>query len=146
MSDLRRLWTCDWKDCNEIAQFYREYKGELLKLCTKHEVQSAKQHLGKHVDNLSQDDIQYLQSKEERSQFLEKVPFTVRFNVLEGNSRLIEIQDRRSNIWRSFKVSDNDFDSEAFFKIYRDMENGNFAYKSIDEFLTALKEVSLKKS
>ena len=102
--------------------------------------------MGKHVDNLSQDDIQYLQSKEERSQFLEKVPFTVRFNVLEGNSRLIEIQDRRSNIWRSFKVSDNDFDSEAFFKIYRDMENGNFAYKSIDEFLTALKEVSLKKS
>ncbi len=34
---IRKIWEwkCDFKDCEEIAQWYRKRKGELLKLCTK---------------------------------------------------------------------------------------------------------------
>jgi len=62
-------WKCDFKDCGEIAQWYRKRKGELLKLCTKHNVYLHKQHWGRHIDfsELDEDDTQYLLEKDEDS-------------------------------------------------------------------------------
>jgi hypothetical protein len=63
----RKLWKCDFKDCSEPAQWYRLYKGELLKLCTKHEAYLARQHFGCHLEfhELDEDDLTYLEEKDE---------------------------------------------------------------------------------
>lgn len=61
-----KILKCDFKECNEIAQWYREWKGE-LKLCTKHEVYFARQHCGRSLDpsELDEDDLRYLEEKDE---------------------------------------------------------------------------------
>ena len=62
----RKIWTCDFQGCNEIAQWYRKRKGRLIKVCTKHEARLAREHWGRRVDfsELNDDDIRYLEWKE----------------------------------------------------------------------------------
>ena len=50
-----------------MAQWYRVWKGELLKLCTKHEAYMARRHLGKALDSseLDGEDWAYLEEKDE---------------------------------------------------------------------------------
>ena len=75
----RKMWKCDFEDCEEIAQWYRRYKGKLVKLCTKNETQLSKQHYGRRVDfsALNKNDIDYLQKKELRSEYFKEVPFRI---------------------------------------------------------------------
>lgn len=63
----RKIWKCDFKGCEEIAQWYREWKGELLKLCTKHEAYLARTHWGRHIEpsELDKNDVRYLEEKDE---------------------------------------------------------------------------------
>jgi hypothetical protein len=58
-------WTCDFEGCNELAQWYRKSKGQIVKLCTKHEALLARQHWGKRVDysELSEEDMRRLKKK-----------------------------------------------------------------------------------
>jgi len=67
----RKLRKCDHKGCEEIAEWYREYKGELLKLCTKHEAYFARGHWGKSLDpsELDEDDLRYLEEKDEKDYY-----------------------------------------------------------------------------
>jgi len=67
-----KVWTCDFKGCDEIAQWYRRWKGDLFKLCTKHEAYFARNHYGRRVDlsELDADDIDYLWEKEEEKKEL----------------------------------------------------------------------------
>lgn len=51
MSGKKAMWTCDFKGCNDVAQWLREFNGQLLNLCTKHEAYLANKHLGEHKQN-----------------------------------------------------------------------------------------------
>jgi hypothetical protein len=55
----RKIWKCDFKDCDEIAQWYRYYKGKPWKFCTKHETEFARHNWGRRVDfsDLTEEDI-----------------------------------------------------------------------------------------
>jgi len=63
----RNVWKCDFKGCEEIAQWYRKWKGDLFKLCTKHEAYLARKRYGRPLDpsELDEDDFRYLEEKEE---------------------------------------------------------------------------------
>jgi hypothetical protein len=142
----RKMWKCDFKDCEEIAQWYRICKGELVKVCTKHETQLAKQHYGKRVDfsELDEDDIQYLQRKENHSEYVKKVPFKVDCKIKE-NTVFMDIKDRKTGEWRSFQIAENNWDMDSFREISKDLEDGKFSQKpSIDEFLEILKRTISK--
>ena len=66
---MRKILRCDFKGCNEIAQWYREWKGDLLKLCTTHEVYFAKNHWGRNIElsKLDEDDLRYLEEKDKET-------------------------------------------------------------------------------
>lgn len=142
----RKMWKCDFKDCEEIAQWYRYYKGELWKFCTKHETQFAKQHWGKRVDfsELDKDDIQYLQEKESHSEYVKKVPFKIDWKIKE-KIHYIDVKDRKTGEWRSFQFADDNWNRDGSRKILEDLENGKFSSKpSIDEFIETLKKAITK--
>jgi hypothetical protein len=67
MSEKKIAMKCDFRGCTEMVQWYRKYKGELLKLCTKHEACMARAHQGRSFDpkELNPDDWQYLIEKDE---------------------------------------------------------------------------------
>ena len=69
---MRRVWTCDFKGCDEIAQWYRRRKGSIFKLCTKHEAHLDRERW-KRLDEsrLTNEDIRRLEAKERRKE-LEK--------------------------------------------------------------------------
>jgi hypothetical protein len=142
----RKMWKCDFKDCEEIAQWYRVCKGKLVKLCTKHETQLAKQHYGRRVDfsELDEDDIHYLQEKESRFEYFKKVPFKIDWKIKE-KIHYIDVKDRKTGEWRSFQIADDNWNREGSHKILEDLENGMFFSKpSIDEFVEILKKVITK--
>lgn len=92
----KKLWSCDYEGCEEIAQWYREYKGELLKLCTKHEAYFARGHWSKSLDlsELNEDDLRYL---EEKDGVLEKKGFfEVLLTRLEDGTYRVRVRDRES--------------------------------------------------
>jgi hypothetical protein len=64
--DKRKTWKCDFKNCSEIAEYYRLVKGNPVKVCLHHEVHMRKQRIGKHIEyfQLNPDDIQYLIEKD----------------------------------------------------------------------------------
>jgi hypothetical protein len=66
MSKKKAPLKCDFVGCTEMVQWYRKYKGELLKLCTKHEAHMARQHQGHSLEpkDLTPDDWQYLIEKD----------------------------------------------------------------------------------
>jgi phage FluMu protein Com len=63
----RPTWKCDWKGCNEIAEWYRAQGEDLVKLCTHHYAELGKSRWGKPVDfsDLTREDINYLAEKDE---------------------------------------------------------------------------------
>lgn len=67
MHAKRKLLKCDFEGCNDLAQWYREFKGNLVKLCTKHEAHFSRKRWGRHVDlsELDEDDLRYLEEKDE---------------------------------------------------------------------------------
>lgn len=67
----RKAWKCDFNNCNEIAEHYREVKGIIVKICLHHEVQMRKERMGKHLEfsQLSMDDILFLEEKEGKFEF-----------------------------------------------------------------------------
>ena len=99
------VWTCDYEGCGEIAQWHRRWKGELFKLCTKHEAYFARKHWGRRVDEsqLDEDDIRYLERKERRKEFAKKNPFDVKLFWLEDGIK-VRIRDRRTGERRSFML------------------------------------------
>lgn len=144
----RKMWKCDFEDCEEIAQWYRLCKGKLMKLCTKHETQLSKQHFGKRVDysELDKDDIDYLQEKESRSEYFKKVPFRIDCKYFPDEKMYyIDVKDRITGKWRSFKTGDSNWNLDGFQRINKELENGKFSHKpSIEEFVDILKKAVLK--
>jgi hypothetical protein len=140
--EKRKLWKCDFKDCDEIGQWYRECKGEIVKLCTRHETILAKQHWGRRVDflDLDEDNIRYLQGKEYHSELMKKIPFKILLRRLEDKTTQVEVNDRQTGKWRSFVISDTD-NIEGLYMISDDLEKGRFTKKpSLDEFVNILKK------
>ena len=138
----RKIWTCDFKECEEIAQWYRKRKRELLKLCTKHEAYLARQHYGGSLDlsELNEDDIRYLEGKERRKEFAKRHPFDVRLYSLEDGTTgfRIRVRDRETDEWRSFVLKKSDHG--RFDENYRDLERKGFSPKpSIDEYVKSLR-------
>ena len=146
----RKMWKCDFEDCEEIAQWYRKYKGKLVKLCTKHETHLSKQHYGRRVDfsELTKDDIDYLEEKESRSEYFKNVPFKIICkHFSDEKTYCIDVKDRITGEWRSFKTADSDWNWDGLHKINQELEKGTFMYKpSIDEFVGILKTAILKRA
>jgi hypothetical protein len=69
--EKRPLRRCDYKGCPEMVQWFRRYKGEILKLCTKHYAKMAKEHLGQSVEakDLTSDDLEYLYEKDSEEEY-----------------------------------------------------------------------------
>ena len=67
----RKTWKCDFNNCDEIAEHYREVKGIIVKTCLHHEVQMRKERMGKHLEfsQLSMDDKLFLEEKEGTFEF-----------------------------------------------------------------------------
>jgi len=67
----RKTWKCDFNNCNEIAEHYREVKRIIVKICLHHEVYMRKERMGKHLEfsQLSMDDILSLEEKEGKFEF-----------------------------------------------------------------------------
>jgi len=139
---MKMVYTCDYKGCNDFAQWCRKQKGRLLTLCTKHETELARLHWGRNVDTskLSKDDIRYLERKERKKEFAEKHPFDVRFVSLEDGTRKVRIRDKQTDEKRSFVLKDADY--KSFFEIYEDLEREGFSPKpSIDEYMKRLRKL-----
>jgi len=100
------VWKCDFKGCEEIAQWYRWWKGDLFKLCSKHEAYFARQHWGKHLDisELDEDDIRYLEEKDEGLE--EKGFFEVLLTKLGDGTFRVKVIDRETDEKRSFVTDD----------------------------------------
>ena len=139
------MLTCDYKGCEENAQWYRKRKGKLLKLCTKHEGEFARKHWGRHVDfsELNEDDINYLKWKEYRKELAKKEPFEVKeFPLKEGLK--VSIKDKQTNERRSFTIKESD--SVRFIETYIDLKKEGFSPKpSIDDYVKKLRNGILKK-
>lgn len=138
----RKLWTCDYKGCDEITQWYRIWKGELLKLCTKHEAYLAREHYGKHLDlsELNEDDMCYLEEKEERKEFEKRHPFEVMLAPLENEMWKIKIVDRRTDEKHEFVIKDTK-DKERLFEALIDFEKKKSSTElSVDEYVKSLRE------
>ena len=138
----RKLWTCDFAKCDEIAQWYRIWKGELLKLCTKHEAYLGRERYGKHLNlsELDEDDIHYLEEKEERKKFEKKHPFEVMLSPLEDEKWEIKIVDRRNDEKREFVIKETD-EKERLFEALTELEKRkSSAELSIDEYAKTLRE------
>ena len=58
----QKKYFCDFEGCNEIAQWYRAFKGKLFTFCTKHEAMFSRKHWGRHLreSDLTKDDLEYL--------------------------------------------------------------------------------------
>ena len=67
LPEKKIVMRCDFIGCTEMAQWYRRYKGELLRLCTKHEAYMVRAHQGFSVESkdLTPDDRRYLIEKDE---------------------------------------------------------------------------------
>jgi hypothetical protein len=140
----RHEWKCDVKGCEEIAQRYREYKGDLFKLCTKHEASFENEHMGRRVGflELDEDDIRYLEEKEAERESIRKYPFWESTFKLENGTRKIRIIDKRTDETRSVAIKDNE--SESFNEACREMmKNKSLAKYSIDEYIEELKKSML---
>ena len=138
------LWTCDYKGCDEFAQWCRKLKGKLLTLCTKHEAYFARKHWGKHLDvsQLDNNDIRYLERKERKKEYRKRHPFEVRLFSSEDGTRKVRIRDRPTDESRSFVLKDADF--ESFCETYKDLEREGFSPKtSIDEYVKKLRSGSI---
>jgi hypothetical protein len=142
------IWTCDFfPQCKDVARCYRLYNGELLKLCAKHEMSLAHQHMGKRIDysELDSEDLQYLREKQRGFEYYKKVHFALSASLSE-EEYLIKIDDRLKSIHRSFKIQSDDFDMIKFLEFEKDVENGSFATGySIDDIINLLKERISKK-
>lgn len=141
-----RTWTCDYEGCDEFAQWYRKLKKDLLKLCTKHEAEFARKHWGKdiHASELDDDDIRYLERKEEKKEYRKAHPFEVRLFSAENGTRKIKIRDSETGERRSFILKETDLGK--FDEIYKDLEREGFSPKpSIDEYVKRLRNGVNKK-
>jgi len=138
-----RMFTCDYKNCDEFAQWYRRFKGKLLTLCTKHEAEFARKHWGRSIDasELNNDDIRHLESKEEEKEYQKTHPFEVRLFSAENGTRKITIRDSETGERRSFILKETELGK--FDDIYKDLEREGFSPKpSIDEYVKRLRNGS----
>ena len=134
------VWTCDYKGCDEFAQWCRVYKGELLTLCTKHHALVGRKKWGKHLDvsKLSEDDIRYLVRKERRKEFERRHPFDVRLFGLE-NGWKIKVRDLQTDEKRSFVIKKSDLG--RFNENFTELERKGFSPKpSIDDYVKKLRK------
>ena len=137
------MCTCDYKNCDEFAQWYRRFKGKLLTLCTKHEVEFARKPWGRSIDasELNDDDIRYLERKEEEKEYRKAHPFEVRLFSAENGTRKITIRDSETGEKRSFILKETELGK--FDDIYKDLEREGFSPKpSIDEYVKRLRNGS----
>lgn len=135
----RKVWTCDFKGCNDFAQWCRKRNGNLLTLCTKHEADLARRHWGRRIDasELNEDDIRYLEGKERRKELAKKKPFEVRLYKLEDGWK-IRIKDKQTDERRSFVIKHADL--RRFDETFSDLEREGFSPKpSIDDYVKRLR-------
>jgi hypothetical protein len=133
-------WTCDFEGCKEIAQWYRRSKGQIFKLCTKHEAILAKQHWGRRVDYsvLCEDDMRRLRTKVYWGEYHKEHPFEVVHSRLEDRWK-VRISDVQTGEHCSFTLKDSDM--KKFLDNYNKIEEQGFVPKpSIDEYVSKLKE------
>ena len=134
-----KIWTCDFKGCDEIAQWYRKKKGELVKLCSKHYASLDRMRWGRRVEEseLDEDDIRYLEEKEQMKESEKKDPFEVRLYELADEWK-VRVEDRQTGEKRSFAIKNSDY--EGFDEIYHDLQRKGFSPKpSIDEYVKRLR-------
>jgi len=142
-----RMCTCDYKGCDEFAQWYRRFKGKLLTLCTKHEAEFARKPWGRSIDasKLNNDDIRYLETKEEKKEYQKTHPIEVRLHPLENGTWKIRIRDSETDEKCSFIVEETDFYGK-FSENYKALEREGFSPKpSIDEYVRRLRKGINKK-
>ncbi len=137
----KKIWTCDFEGCDEIAQWYRKQKGELLRLCTKHEAYLARKHWGKRLDTseLGEDDMRYLEEKEFKKESEKKRPFEVILFPLEDGTTKVKIRNRQTGERRSFVVKGTD-EKRRLHETYNELEREGFSQKpSIDDYVKRLR-------
>lgn len=135
----RKMWTCDFEGCTEIAQWYRKSKGQIIKVCKKHEARLAKEHWGRRVDytELDMEDMCRLETKELRSEFDKEHPFDVELSQLD-DGRKVRVRDSQTREVRSFMVRSADM--ERFHENYRNLEKkGFFTKPSVDDYVEKLR-------
>jgi hypothetical protein len=135
----KKMWKCSFKGCEEIAQWYRKSKGQVIKACTKHEALLAREHWGRRVDysELTEEDIRQLETQEYWTEFAKEHPFEVLLSLLEDGYK-VRIRDRETGEWRSLVVKKSDM--ERFNERYSDLERKRFATKpSIDDYVEKLR-------
>jgi len=133
-------WTCDFKGCGELAQWYRRSKGQIVKLCTKHKAYLARQRWGKRVDHseLSEDDMRRLKTKVYWNEYDKKHPFSVMESLVE-NGLKVRVSDIQTGEHRSFVVKNSD--TETFGENFSKLERRGFVTKpSIDDYVKKLKD------
>jgi len=130
---------CDFAGCDEIAQWYRKSKGQIVKVCTTHEALLARQHWGRRIDysELDEDDIRRLETKVYWNEYEKKHPFEVMLTPSE-DEREVKVHDLQTSEWRSFMIKGSD--TERFDEAYRHLEKEGFDPKpSIDDYVKKLR-------
>ena len=137
----KMVWTCDYKRCDDYAQWVREHKGELFTLCTKHHALLDRKKWSKHLDvsKLSEDDIRYLLRKERRKESARRHPFEVRDYPLDDGTIKVRIRDKQTGERRSFVVKPDE--KRKFIESFSDLEKRGFSPKpSIDQYVKKLRK------
>jgi hypothetical protein len=132
-------WTCDFNGCDELAQWYRRSKGQIVKLCTKHEALLARQHWGKRVDysELSEEDMRRLKTKVYRDEYKKEHPFDVRTEWVEDGWK-VRVSDIQTKEWRYFVI--NKLDLEKLQDNHSKLERKGFDPKpTIEDYIKGLK-------
>ena len=137
----RKLWKCDFGGCDEIAQWYRVKKNDLVKLCTKHEAYLARQRWGKSIpeSKLDERDIRYLQNKDR--DIAEMGYFDIRERQQKDGKVKLEIKDLTTCEKRSIVLENFDFTkfSDFYFEKKRQIIKSGVK-PSINEHLKELLE------
>ena len=132
--------TCDYKGCDDFAQWYREVDGQILTFCSKHEAECHRRRIGKKIDEskLDEQDILELEEKEREREHRLKKPFYVKQLSIENGIAKIRIYDRQTNERRLFSLKEEQL--ETFNQNYISLDKKGFSPKpSIEEYIKSLR-------
>lgn len=102
----RKLWKCDFEKCGDIALWIRKWKGQLFRLCTKHEAYFQRNHWGRHVDELelTEDDFCYFERKDKEFEKKGLVNLTI-YKLKDGSDKIRvtnrETGESRTSVFKS---------------------------------------------
>lgn len=133
-------WTCDFEGCDEIAQWYRRSKGQILKLCTKHEALLSRKHWGRSVDytELTEADMDRLRTKVYWAEYDKEHPFEVLMSK-SAEQMKVRVSDLLTGEWRSFTIQTSDLEKLSDNQI-KSERKGFVPKPSIDEYIRKLQD------